>query len=165
VTPRQFAPLVAIICLGAGLQTAPAEEAKPREPNYGLPTPSSLTPEQQAAILAAFKAANPPLRTFALSFQGTRFSIVRPDPDASRIIIAANVEFAQYSVSIVYSGTFDQNFSRLLTSRCDLFGAYDTNREIKPGQRRTPLRLRLEDMEEFCRDPVAFLERLFAATR
>jgi hypothetical protein len=165
VIPPRFARLFALLCLGASFAFAADDEPKPRDPNYGLPTPSSLTPEQQAAILRAFQAAYPPLRTFALTFQGTRFSIVRPDPDAPRVIIAANVEFAQYSVSIVYSGTFDRDFTRLLTSRCDLFGAYDTNRELKPGQKRTPLRLRLEDMETFCRDPVAFLEREFAATR
>jgi hypothetical protein len=143
--------------------TLGAAESKPDEPTFGLPTPSDLKPEQQEWILQALKTAEPRLRMFAVNFQSARFSMVRTEPKSSTVIIATTVDVGRFGVSLVFTGIFDPEFTKLRTSRCDLFGAYDNERELKPRQRRKPLLLKLEDMEQFCRDPEGFLQKQFAA--
>jgi hypothetical protein len=157
-----MATLVFGALLGAVTVVARSEEPKSDDPRYGLPTPADITPEQQARILAAFKAGEPALRKFALTFQAARFSMVRVDANDTRITIASTLELGRYGVSLVFTGAFDRDFEKLLNSRCDLFGAYDNNRELKPNQRRRPLLLNLEDMDRFCASPDDFLQRAFA---
>jgi hypothetical protein len=143
--------------------TLGAAETKPDDSKFGLPTPSDLTPEQQTWILQALKAAEPRLRTFAVNFQSARFSMLRAEPKSPAVIIATTVDVGRFGVSLVFTGIFDPEFTKLRTSRCDLFGAYDNERELKPRQRRKPLLLKLEDMDEFCRAPEEFLQKQFAA--
>jgi hypothetical protein len=158
---RVFSPFFVIALIYAGAARA-TEEAQPENPRYGVPTPADVTPEQQTQILAAFKAREPALRKYALTFQAARFSMVRVDPNDSRITIASTLELGRYAVSLVFTGTFDKDFETLLKSRCDLFGAYDNNHELKPGQRRRPLVLEIEDMDRFCESPNDFLQQAFA---
>ncbi len=134
------------------------------EASYALPRPADLTPEQQERILKVFAAAQAPLHTFTQAFPNATFSMVRSDPKATHLVIATTLEFGRYSIALVYSGDFDADFRKLTQSRCDLFGAYDNERELKPREKRAPLRLKLEEMDAFCRVPLEFLEHQFAAS-
>jgi hypothetical protein len=146
----------------SSLAVARTAEPPPEPPKYDLPAPTDLTPEEQARILKAFEAADAHLRLFARNFPSARFSMVRAEPKSTTIIIATTVEFGRYGVSLVFSGAFDADFTKVPKARCDLFGAYDNERQLKPKERRRPLPLKLGDMDEFCREPEPFLARQFA---
>lgn len=138
-----------------------AEESKTRAPNYELPRPSDLNKDQQEQILKAFIATERPLQVFTKHFPAATFSILHSDPQVPKVVIATTLEFGHYSISLVYSGEFDTRFAKLLSTHCDLFGAYDNLRKPDPKERRKPLRLLPADMETFCREPNEYLDRLF----
>jgi hypothetical protein len=156
---------LAVLFTQAGLGSVCAADAAREDSTYGLPRPADLTPEQQARILKAFVAADAALHRFTQAFPNAMFSMVRADPKKAHLVIATTLEFEGYSLALVYSGDFDTEFRTLERAHCDLFGAYDNARELKPRERRAPLRLKLEEMDAFCREPLEFLRRRFAVER
>lgn len=155
--------LFVLLACAAFAWSRAAETEKSGDSAFALQRPADFTKEQQEFILKAFIAAEKPLQIFVKHFPAATFSMLHPDRSEPRVIVASTLDLGRYSVSLVYSATFNADLTKLVKARCDLFGAYDNLRPIAPKGRRKPQLLPLADMERLGQAPTEYLDQLFGA--
>lgn len=162
-------PIIILSIFWIALTQAPAfggysENASGKPANLSLSVNrSSLTDEEQRRVLQLFAEHEPKFPQFGTVFPNASLRIFRevyPPEEAGRIRIDANVKFEEtMHIALWFSIKFNTELTKVIESRCIVFQIIDMHDAIKPGIVEPRFKLTLDDMDEFCSNPIIYIAK------